>query len=44
MHTKYSLGESIQEEVVLAQIKLLDAKLELAALDAGFAQPPAPAQ
>jgi tetratricopeptide (TPR) repeat protein len=40
VHTRYSLGDATQQEVAAAQVKVLDAKLELAALDAGFAQPP----
>jgi tetratricopeptide (TPR) repeat protein len=38
---KWSLGTAIRQEILGAQIKLVDAKLELAALDAGFSQPPA---
>ena len=41
--TKYNLAAATRQEVAEAQMKLVDAKLELAALDAGFAQAPAPA-
>jgi hypothetical protein len=41
--TEYSLGNGSHGDVVAAQARLVDAKLELAALDAGFAQPPASA-
>jgi tetratricopeptide (TPR) repeat protein len=44
VHTKYSLGIASQEDVVAAESKLFDAQLELAALDAGFAQPPSAAK
>jgi len=40
VHVKFSLGVAGRQDVAAAQIKLADAKLELAALDAGFAQPP----
>ena len=40
MHTEYELGAIRQRDVIEAQIKLTDAKLDLAALDAGLAQPP----
>jgi tetratricopeptide (TPR) repeat protein len=41
---KQKLGTASQGDVVTAQIKLVDADLELAALDAGFAQPPGAAR
>jgi tetratricopeptide (TPR) repeat protein len=37
---KYNLGKERPEGVLDAQIKLLEAKLKVAALDAGLAQPP----
>jgi tetratricopeptide (TPR) repeat protein len=39
----YSLGSAYQQDVAAAQMKLVDAQLELAALDAGLSQPPTPA-
>jgi hypothetical protein len=40
MRIKYNIAAATRQEVVEAQMKLVDAELELAALDAGFAQPP----
>jgi hypothetical protein len=41
--TEYNLAHASHADLVAAQVRLADAKLELAALDAGFAQPPASA-
>ena len=43
MHKEYELGTVQQRDVVDAQVKLVDAKLELAAVDAGLAVQPATA-
>lgn len=41
--TEYNLARASHADLVAAQAGLVDAKLELAALEAGFAQPPASA-
>jgi tetratricopeptide (TPR) repeat protein len=43
MHREYELGAVQQRDIVDAQVKLVDAKLELAAVDAGLAVQPATA-